>query len=464
MAYSITTRKELNKHVDFDISIITGNLADGEFFAEDKKVTSRSKVYVVKIPKVGQDKLKGKLRKIGVKSPFTLDTITLDVEEQDGLSLRLQKTGKTSTASDGKTTAMQENASLEIIKQGLANNKTYTSAKDIAKKPIYKTLIEIYPELNDDWLNGLYAQYAKMNQKFPNAKFDTFNRDGGFMDWITSYVKTNYRIAKKDAWNPADIWLIKDEEKIKTALKEAKSLEQFNDIMRTLYKKRQLCGISLKKVSGKIARFIEVNMTDAIPDSSAYSLDSITQKWSVNQSGNLDSTDTVIQISTGTKSMNGKKSVKFQIRQNSKGFNNLKFEGTQVGAGAARLGKAPLDMLQNLLSGYGIIDFVNDHNKYPKTIDEWKEVKSDYKKMYDATHSSITSNITKNKFVENVESSFESGDNGDATAYTTSKLMQLAFVSKLITLSDKDQDKLLTEMSYLAKKEGPIFGPHGKLY
>jgi len=145
-------------------------------------------------------------------------------------------------------------------------------------------------------------------------------------------------------------------------------------------------------------------------------------------------------------------------------FNNLKFEGTQVGAGAARLGKAPLDMLQNLLSGYGIIDFVNDHNKYPKTIDEWKEVKSDYKKMYDATHSSITSNITKNKFVENVESSFESGDNGDATAYTTSKLMQLAFVSKLITLSDKDQDKLLTEMSYLAKKEGPIFGPHGKLY
>ena len=47
MAYSITTTKELKKHVDFDISIITDNLKDGDFFAEDKKVTSRSKVYVV---------------------------------------------------------------------------------------------------------------------------------------------------------------------------------------------------------------------------------------------------------------------------------------------------------------------------------------------------------------------------------------------------------------------------------
>ena len=40
MAFSITTRKELIKHVPFDVSVITDNLKDGMFFAEDKKITT----------------------------------------------------------------------------------------------------------------------------------------------------------------------------------------------------------------------------------------------------------------------------------------------------------------------------------------------------------------------------------------------------------------------------------------
>ena len=39
MAFTITKNKDLENHVDFDISFITNNLKDGEYFADDKKIT-----------------------------------------------------------------------------------------------------------------------------------------------------------------------------------------------------------------------------------------------------------------------------------------------------------------------------------------------------------------------------------------------------------------------------------------
>ncbi|SVB21010.1 uncharacterized protein METZ01_LOCUS173864, partial [marine metagenome] len=110
MAFSITTRKELNKHVPFDISIVTANLDDGEFFGDEKVLTRGSKVYIVTIPAASQNKLKPYLRKIGVRSPFSTKTIELNIEESltkypNLKTLRLRKTGKTALAADAKTTA-----------------------------------------------------------------------------------------------------------------------------------------------------------------------------------------------------------------------------------------------------------------------------------------------------------------------------------------------------------------------
>ena len=461
MAFAITTTKELKKHVDFDIGIVTDNLKDGEFFGDDKKITSRSKIYIVTIPKGSDSKLKQPLKKLGVKNPFTKDTVEL--ETNTGITLRLRKTGKTTTGSaDAKTTAMQERASLIMIKEGLANKKKYSKVKDISKGKIFKELIAVYPDINDTWMKGLLAQHKKMNSEFMNSKFDEFNRDGGFMYWITKYVKTHYGVSQKDTWNPADIWLIKNEKVVKNKLNVAQSLEQFNDIMRTLYKKKELCGISLKKISGASARFEEMNMSYDLPDTTAYSLDTINYKLTTNQSGNLNSTDTLIFISTGNKSMAGNKTIKFQIRPNSKGFNNLKFEATQVGASAARLGKAPLDMVQTLLKDYGIRDFENKWQNYPTNGQEWEEEQDYYKKMYNAVHSSVESGIVKNTFVDQINKSFLTDD--VEKGYTTGTLMQLRFIYLISPLSDEDKNELLTRLAYLAMKVGGAFGPHGKLY
>jgi hypothetical protein len=45
--------------------------------------------------------------------------------------------------------------------------------------------------------------------KYSNSTFQRFERDGGFMDYISDYIKLKFGIAQKDTWNPADVWAIK---------------------------------------------------------------------------------------------------------------------------------------------------------------------------------------------------------------------------------------------------------------
>ena len=81
--------------------------------------------------------------------------------------------------------------------------------------------------------------------------------------------------------------------------------------------------------------------------------DNIKIKFSLKSDNTFSSSDTVITIK------HKEDGAKFQLRQNSKGFNNLKFEPTKIGAGAARLGKVPLDMLSSLLKDYNISEKEN---------------------------------------------------------------------------------------------------------
>ncbi len=458
MAFNITTKKELEKHVDFDISIITDNLKDGQFFGDEKKITPTTKIYTVTIPKGADSDLKPALKKLGIKSPFSQDKVELETDT--GITLRLRKTGKTSVGrvSDAKETAKQERASLLVIEEAVQKGKTYRDNIALQKSPMFKKLAEVYPEINDTWCKSFAAQGRKMRTKFSNSKFETYNRDGGFMDWYSKHVNTRYQIKKKDSLNPADIWMINEEKVVKNRINRANNLQEHNNIMRKLYKERKLCGISLKAVSGTNARFEEINMKETLPETESYTLDSIKMKFNITPEGRLDTTDTWLYISAETKS------ISFQVRPNSKGFNNLKFESTQKGAGAARLGKAPLPMVKKMLESYGISerDFENKWQMYPGNGQEFDEEKDEYKMMFDAVHGHVESNIQKEDFLPNVTRSFETTD--VANGYITGKLMQLKFVYHLLQLTTEEQGRLLTEMAYASQKIGKIFGPFGKLY
>lgn len=455
MAFSITKYKDLKKHCkDFDISYMEA-LDDGEFFGDDKRISNNTKVYTIKVNKEKASKLKKYLKIF--EAPFKGDKAEVKYTTKKGeFIIRLQKSGKKSGASDGASTTMQELASLRIIQEGIKNKKRFKKVKDIATDDVYKDLIEIYPNINDVWMKGLLAQHIRMNKEFGNYRFDEYNRDGGFMDYISKHIKNRYGISKKDSWNPADIWLIKDENKVRREIEATSSLQQLNDVMRKQYRQGRCVGISLKAISGTNARFEEVNLSDNFKNSDEYGLESIRFNMRLTANNKLKTTDTVITIKKGNFG------AKFQLRQNSKGYNNLKFEPTQIGAGAARLGKVPLDMLKQLLKDYGAKDFTNKWQDYPLNGVEFDEVCDEYVKKFKKVKSLCDTGIQSSAFKENIASSFMT-DDADY-GYTTSKLMQLNFIHAIVNLSAKDRDNLLTEMLYLAMKKGPKFGPFGKLY
>ena len=81
----------------------------------------------------------------------------------------------------------------------------------------------------------------------------------------------------------------------------------------------------------------------------------------------------------------------FQIKGNtSSTYANLKWEPTMKGSAAARLGKAPVAMVMELLDSFKV-KFENNHNKYPKTISEFSDEQDKLKRT---TNSPLEKNVT----------------------------------------------------------------------
>lgn len=472
MSFTIATKREVKAHFGTalykHVEPMFNAMVEGSFFCDDAAIT-KTKIHTVKVSTENFVKLKPALQRKKLKIESKQGKLSCDAV-LGGYTIRFLETGKKSvTSGDAQSTAKQERATLWVIKKILKEKKTYKKPGDITKtKAENQELLEIYPEIQDTaWLQHLFAQQQKIKELYGSKTFDVYNRDGGFMDWITALIRTKFGIAKKDSWNPADIWLIKNEDKVKKEITDcvsgkSPSLEKLNDLMIRQFNKCELIGISLKMPSTKTARYTKVNMNPMSEQPLDYKLTGIKFTMSINGKNMLDTTDTVITVSAGTND-----TATFQIRQNSKGFNNLKFEPTKKGAGAARLGKTPLDMLKAMLSGdYGIGTdvFVNDWNRHPKDLPEFNEKQNEYIDKFKTINSNrlVTTGIKSTEFGPNVKASFGTTDwqNG----YITSKLMQLNFIHAILTLTEKQRNSLLTNMLYLAMKQGPQFGPHGKLY
>jgi hypothetical protein len=371
---------------------------------------------------------------------------------------------KTYSASD--LTKMQEMGSAWIFRRVLNDNQRYSSPEDIVKDEKYGDLLKIYPAINNEWLKTFYAQQKTMFREFSPSKFTEFTRDGGFMDFITDLVRTKFKISKKDSWNPADIWCVQNEQKVISDIKKiiengkASSLLELNALMRTLYKERRLVGISLKLISGKEAKYEEVNINEEdFPDKKNYNFNILSMKCPLNlKNGTQFATqDTRIIVDGGGVKYD------FQIKANStSGYNNLKFEPTSSAGTKARLGKTPLDLLAKLLTSYGL-PFKNSHREYPMTGAEFADKTSlQYaKKMYDTISKANVDTGVKNaaEFILNMQKVFT------VEPHTAnSKLMQLNFLYNISAMKKEERDNLLTDMCFLAQKKGSQFGPFGKLY
>jgi len=444
------------------------------FFGEDKWSGTTKAQYKIKLSEANLNQIakNAKISKSEIKPAAGGKKTTSFVV--NGYTIGLETSKKTGTSSDAASTRKQELASLWMIRSALSPQpKLFKNWDAVTKdKKAFKELTDIYPELittATEWQSGLCAQQKKINEVLKGAgHYKEFNREGGFMNFISKLVKDEFMIGRKDSWNPADVWVIKTTDGTieKTLIRAAKGgITRLNHTMIQMWEDKKLKGISLKAISGSKAQFEVVNVDQSLfkkMDNSVFELDKIEIPLNL-VNGQFGTQDSRIHIKEGETKL-----IKFQVTQNSKGFNNLKVEGTMVGAGAARAGKVPLDMMKTMMSqdyhndgiSFSTGQFTNKWQDYPKTLAEFNKDSQIYYEMWNTIKNKVISGIqTKQEF----DASFQSAWNTQEDI-ASSKLMQLTFIHAILKMQEKPQKEFLTNLTFLAQKKGRKFGPFGKLY
>jgi len=431
--------------------------------------------------------------------------------------------------SDATYTQMQELGSAWVFKRAIQDNKIFNSPDDILNdkatfdeiKKIWKTVGKCeFGDLNQDysWIDAFYKQQKTLLKKIGKPSFTEFCRSSDyvlpgskkgetFMEWVSDLVKKEFQISQKDNWNPADIWLIQNEAKWRREITKAydnrdvrkkrtieAELAKFNAIFRGLFRSRQIVGISLKKISGKTAQWKEVNVTEKFFKKLEATHMKLTEAKCLLGTKRIDpdkakkdiarkkfrglpdaatlTQDTVLLITDpGLAGEPGAK-YKVQIKANdSTKFSNLKWEPTITSATGARLGKATVELVLDLMKSYNILRYYEpDNKKYPRNKTEFGEVEDDYR--------DIIEELVRDRFIDvgpigsgqvavetaiiNLKETFD--QNRSQPWVAVSKLQQLRFLYALMTLSDRDRNDFCTSLIFTAEKAGRRYGPYGKLY
>ena len=465
----------------------------------------------------------------------------------------MAKTSK--SLSDAKITQMQELGSAWVFKRAIQDNISFKSSDDIVKdKVTYQELVKIWKKVggvdwNDrvdgEWVESFYKQQKALLKEIGKPGFTEFARSSHytlpgskkgetFMEWVSDLINDRFQISNKDNWSPADIWLIKNErfwrKKIMESMETPKrsnregavkaQLAQFNEIFRGLYTTKNIIGISLKKVGRGPAIYKEVNVsqkffknlkTTEMNFESAKCLLGV-KKIGIDSKGMIDlakeakslekgrgntgfptieSQDTVMVIKHSPKTF------KVQIKANdSTKLSNLKWEPTEQGRGAARMGKATRELVFDLMKDYDIYKYwkpystknklnPEQYQSYPSNVDEFcgPRLKNSPDQGYDQNYNlvgpwkeyfdminflgqkrvTLGPNQKPINAVVNLKETFEEGSQ---PFVANSKCMQIswlyAFYKGLNT--KKMRDKFCTDLIFLASKEGERYGPFGKIY
>ena len=402
-----------------------------------------------------------------------------------------RKSGKVEKTKAG--TLEQEQGSAFIFRQVLNSaGPRWRNWQDIVEDtPVYNRLLQIFDgDVPDEWLSSYFAQSEVIFKKYSPGPYKEFGEDipDGFMGFITKVVKDNFDTeynlgGNKDNWNPADIWIIKGrqqtfEKMIERAAGEGvtrgtQTIMEFNDLLRSLYKRKLIMGVSLKKVAmNKAARWEEVNMDKNFVDTGNINNNFKEYDFECNfelQSNGAMTQDVKMSIGEPVE-------YTFQIKAvDSQKNSNLKFEGTKKGASAARLGKATTDFIVELLDDVtnNRSKFKNDWTRarYPNTRADFVKKSNPYNdEFWKGQIQSILpvikkdiSNITK--IMDNFRASY-----GKDPKNTRAKLMGLDFFNSVINdINNKpDRNEFVTDMVYIAQKKATTKkeqkGPFMKVY
>ena len=156
---------------------------------------------------------------------------------------------------------------------------------------------------------------------------------------------------------------------------------------------------------------------------------------------------------------------KFQIKNNSGSKpGNQKVEGTIPSAAAARAGKAPQEFIRPLFKEYGMT-FQNEWKEYPQSPVEFMKEFDKHYKRFESIHSKVECGIPKTKKAFKAAFLNSWADKSDSVkGIPQDKLMQIHFISDLYKMNKEKMEDCITDLVFLSMKQGPRFGPFGKLY
>jgi hypothetical protein len=467
--------------------------------------------------------------------------------------MALKKTSK--DLNEATLTRMQELGSAWVFKRAIQDNaatkwnsweslKSDSDTFDEIDNIWYKVGGVYWDDnVDDEWLESFYKQQEALLDKIGSPKFTEFTRDGGqdgspyrlpgskpsgktFMEWIEDYLQQEFKIGNKDNWNPADIWLIQDEEKWKKLIVNATKapkrtkgsmkaqLSQLNQIFRILFRNKQIMGISLKKVGSGAAKFVEVNVTQSyfkkieaaqmkltgvrcylgtkrinikkdtnkrsdtfgqmIVDQKAEAR-SIRKNLGTTGYPTIETQDTVLTIEDTDNDV----TYKVQIKNTSTTkMDNLKFEPTEKGKSSARMGKATRAFVFDIMQAYGILTkFPQTHQQYPKTKTAFnrtkmnavekqiKDIQTKCKSLgFTADMGDVIPSLSSVIGVINIK---ETMDRKGEAWTANSKLQQISFLNAILSLPKTGKGSVndfCTDLIYLAAKQGRGGGFFGAGY
>jgi hypothetical protein len=492
MAFALLGKINIEKHLkkydkNADISeIFSGLPVSNAIWADDNWAGKNQ--WEFKVSATNHQKL---ISKFGATAAYGKKSFN---QEVDGITIKFTssglKPGSTPLKGSGgrDKTKMQEDASMFIMKHALQNRKRpWPNLQAYLNDPAVADILDkYYPDTGpiwESWRETYYKQSETILKVASGENWTEFSRDEGFMVWISDLIKKRFKISQKDTWNPADIWLIHNERAtmryIEEAIGKAGTVQQLNVAFRNLFNlnllpNESVMGISLKKISGPVAKWQVYNLTDADgnrvtgsfnPDAITYPIQSI--KLGLHMTANSSAggeamTNIFTEVFVGDQ-VNDR--IKLQIGRHPSGFANMKYEGNDENARAAKLGKSPVAEVEKILQAYGV-HHERSHKSYPTTSQAFRQKRTDYKRMLNKLKSnnkvSFTGGnvpeISCSEALDNLEQQFNGSDPGRANT----KCQQIDLIYKVFEASKSE--RIFTDIIFHAQKIGDKYGPFGKLY
>jgi len=358
-------------------------------------------------------------------------------------------------------TAKQENATRFVCEQFIENNK-FPRDSEIEK---------IYPKFDDEWAKTFEMQAEALKKWLKTNRGYEYSRDKGIMPFVEKIALTKCGVRTKDSWNPADIYIVKQNKRREIEAKLTKigdmkgepsaRLDALNEYMKDLFVKRHLVGISLKKL-GKSVKLEETNVSGLKVEKIKLIKDTLRCDLDLNSSGEFKTGEMAFSLDVDGKTVN------VQIRA----FSGGERESTQMdmtGSGeAAKLGKvSSREAIDPFLSEYGLkrrmgtdIPKVGEFN--PETIKFYEDEQvrlSRYKIMGNQVYFGAS----------NWKKTFERArelerDNNRTASQLSSKLQCFHWIDILYQLQQKNVlNEFLNVLYYGAKKQYSSAGPFLKI-